>query len=104
MLRHLSPSLVYVSDSPVLSGADGASVAQLRDWVGQVVVVVGDEGHGGLADTETEDEGPLAKRGEDGGNERWWERSGMIGLGKGVEVVDADRMGDDWAKRVGGRQ
>lgn len=102
MLRHLSPSLVYLSDGPVISGAAGENVAQLNGWVGQVVVVVGDEGHGGLADTETEteDEG----QGERTGGQEWWANSGMVGLGKGVEVVDAGRVGDDWSKRVGGRE
>lgn len=103
MLRHLSPSLVYLSDTPVLSGQGGANVAQLRGWVGQTVVVVGDEGHGGLADTETEDE--AGRQGfESRKEEEWWQSSGMVGLGKGVEVVDAERVGDDWSRRVGGRE
>jgi len=58
------------------------------------VLVVGDRGTGGLADTETE--------GEEGGEE-WWEKSGLVGLGKEVEVVDAGRVGEDWGRRVVGR-
>lgn len=99
ILRHLSPSLVYLSDNPAISGLKGDHVAQLRGWVGQTIVVVGDEGHGGLADTESEDENaPFGKR------DSWWEGSDMVGLGKGVEVVDAGRVGDDWARRLGSRQ
>jgi hypothetical protein len=91
ILKHLAPQLVYVSEE--LSGTDGESVAQLRGWVGMTIVVAGE----GLADTETEDEGTREKR-------RWYERSSMVGLGKEVEVVDAARVGEDWGKRVGGRE
>ncbi|KAM0701006.1 hypothetical protein Q7P35_011366 [Cladosporium inversicolor] len=91
ILKHLGPQLVYVTEE--LSGTDGESVAQLRGWVGSTIVVAGE----GLADTETEDEGVREKR-------RWYERSSMVGLGKEVEVVDAARVGEDWGKRVGGRE
>jgi hypothetical protein len=91
ILKHLGPQLVYVAEE--LSGTDGESVAQLRGWVGSTIVVAGE----GLADTETEDEGTREKR-------RWYERSSMVGLGKEVEVVDAARVGEDWGKRVGGRE
>lgn len=91
ILKHLAPQLVYVTEN--LSGTDGESVAQLRGWVGRTIVVAGE----GLADTETEDEGARESR-------RWYERSSMVGLGKEVEVVDAARVGEDWGKRVGGRQ
>lgn len=94
ILRHLSPSLVYLSDSPELCGSKGDHVALLKGWVGQTILVVGDDGHGGLADTETEDEGV------DSAAAKWWQGSDMIGLGKDVEVVDADRVGDDWTKRL----
>lgn len=94
MLKHLAPKLVYITDA--LSGTDGDGVAQLRGWVGRTIVVAGE----GLADTETEDEG-----GAHGGDRtRWYDRSSMVGLGKEVEVVDASRVGEDWAKRVGGRE
>ena len=91
ILKHLAPQLVYVTEN--LSGTDGESVAQLRGWVGRTIVVAGE----GLADTETEDEGARESR-------RWYERSSMVGLGKEVEVVDAARVGEDWGKRVGGRE
>ncbi|GAB7359432.1 hypothetical protein MBLNU230_g6080t1 [Neophaeotheca triangularis] len=103
ILRHLAPQLVYLTDSAELSGREGESVAQLKGWVGQTVLVVGDEGHGGLADTETEtdEEGVRRERREE---DRWYERSGLVGLGKGLEVVDAAKVGDDWGRRVGGRE
>jgi len=34
---------------------------------------------------------------------KWYEESAFVGLGKEVEVVDAGRVGEDWARRVGGR-
>ena len=60
---------------------------------------MGDDGHGGLADTETEteDEGKSAGYRQ---KRSWWDGSSMIGLGKDVEVVDADRVGDDWVRRL----
>lgn len=102
ILRHLAPQLVYLTDSADLSGHEGENAAQLKGWVGQTVLVVGDDGHGGLADTETEteDEGIRRDRREE---DRWYERSSLVGLGKGLEVVDAARVGDDWGRRVGGR-
>ncbi|KAG8624671.1 hypothetical protein KVT40_007738 [Elsinoe batatas] len=96
MLRHLAPQLVYVADTPALSGVDGENLKGLKGWVGQTVVVVGDDGAGGLVDTETEGE-------EDAGRQRtvgWWEGSEIVGLGKGVEVVDVGRVGEDWRRRV----
>lgn len=97
MLRHLAPQIVYVSDS--LSGKEGETVAGLKGWVGHTVLVVGDEGHGGLADTETETEDEGIRNGK-----KWWEQSEFVGLGKEVDVVDAARVGDDWSRRVGGRE
>lgn len=100
ILRHLAPNLVYVSDT--LAGDEGANLAQLKGWVGNAVLVAGDQGTGGLADTETETEDE-----REGGRRReskWYERSEMVGLGKGVEVVDAARVGEDWARRVGGKE
>lgn len=99
MLRHLAPQLVYVSDT--LSGREGEAVAQLKGWVGHTVLVVGDEGHGGLADTETETEDERDGKRE---KRRWWEHSSLVGLGKEIDVVDAMRVGDDWSKRVAGRE
>ena len=96
LLRHLAPQLVYVSDT--LSGLEGHSVAQLKGWVGHTILVAGDEGHGGLADTETETEDERA--GERKSKLRWYENSPLVGLGKDIEVVDAARIGDDWTRRV----
>ncbi|CZT17971.1 uncharacterized protein RCC_03810 [Ramularia collo-cygni] len=97
MLRHLAPQIVYVSDG--LSGRNGETVAGLKGWVGHTVLVIGDEGHGGLADTETETEDEAIREGS-----KWWERSDFVGLGKEVDVVDAARIGDDWSRRVAGRE
>ncbi len=99
ILRHLAPSLVYLSDT--LAGDEGETIAQLKGWVGHTILVAGDEGHGGLADTSTEDEG---EGGEIRKKERWYDHSSLVGLGKAVEVVDAARVGEDWTRRVGGRQ
>ncbi|KAK5697505.1 hypothetical protein LTR97_007643 [Elasticomyces elasticus] len=114
LLRHLAPQLAYVSD--LLAGEEGRVIAKLRGWVGSAVLVVGDDGTGGLAadSDETEDE----RAGGEGGaggvgagfggrkrkEEQWYERSDLVGLGKGLEVVDVARVGDDWGKRVGGRE
>ncbi|KAF4553478.1 Hypothetical protein D9617_7g032060 [Elsinoe fawcettii] len=98
MLRHLAPQLVYVADTPALSGEKGENLKGLKGWVGQTVVVVGDDGAGGLVDTETEGE-------EEQGRQRragWWEGSEMVGLGKGVEVVDVGRVKEDWRRRIEG--
>jgi hypothetical protein len=35
---------------------------------------------------------------------KWWESTDMVGLGKGVEVVDGTRLTDDYERRVGGRE
>ncbi|KAI9842692.1 MAG: hypothetical protein M1837_006977 [Sclerophora amabilis] len=95
ILRHLAPEIVYMQES--LSGSNGDVVGHISGWVGQVIVVVGAEGgHGGLIDSE--DEVALSKIEQD----RWWQGSDRVGLGKGVEVVDGMRVGEDWAKRVGG--
>ncbi|CAG5142671.1 uncharacterized protein ALTATR162_LOCUS1198 [Alternaria atra] len=102
MLRHLGPELVYVVDA--LSGVNGQNIEDVRKWVGQTIVVVGADGTGlgGLVDTD--DEGPMRKGKESEHTVRWWQvRSDMIGLGKGVEVVDASRLEDDYERRVGGR-
>ncbi|KAI4735350.1 hypothetical protein E4T50_14136 [Aureobasidium sp. EXF-12298] len=102
ILRHLSPSLVYISDIPTLSGHDGEHVRQLKGWVGQTILVVGDDGAGGLLDTETETEDEESRRGKDREqtSDKWWETSDLVGLGKDVEVVDIGRLGEDWWRRV----
>ena len=68
------------------------------------MLVAGDEGAGGLADTETETEDEMQGGKTRERRERWYEHSPMVGLGKDVEVVDAVRVGEDWERRVGGRQ
>ncbi|KAL1801064.1 hypothetical protein ACET3X_001406 [Alternaria dauci] len=103
MIRHLGPELVYVVDA--LSGVNGQNIDDLRKWVAQTIVVVGGDGTGlgGLVDTD--DESPMRKGKESEHTVRWWQvRSDMIGLGKGVEVVDASRLEDDYERRVGGRE
>lgn len=100
MLRHLAPALAYVVDTPHLAGQKGETIAALKGWVGQTVVVVGDDGAGGLVDTETEAEDEAGR--PEGKAAPWWEGSDLVGLGKGVEVVDIRRVGDDWVHRVGG--
>lgn len=95
LLRQLAPSTVYIQENLCGSAADGDIVKQISGWVGQVVVVVGAEG-AGLIDTETEDEG-----GDQARKAKWWQDERRVGLGKGVEVVESMRLGDDWEKRVG---
>lgn len=96
LLRHIEPEIVYIQET--LSGNGGDVITSISNWVGQIVLVVGDEsGHGGLVDSEDE-------RGHPGGaeRERWWQGDPRIGLGKGVEVVEGFRVGEDWRRRVGG--
>lgn len=96
LLRHLAPEIAYIQES--LSGSGGDVITTIANWVGQIILVVGDEsGHGGLVDSEDE-------RGQSGGGvtERWWQDDPRIGLGKGIEVVDGLRVGEDWRRRVAG--
>lgn len=96
LLRHLAPEIVYLQET--LSGAGGNILSQISNWVGRIVLVVGDEsGHGGLVDSEDERAHPSHQS-----RERWWQDDPRIGLGKGVEVVDGLRLGDDWRRRVKG--
>lgn len=89
----------------MLAGNEGSAISQLKGYVGLAILVVGDDGTGGLADTETEEDETVVGAEEGGVRDRgrWYERSGLVGLGKPVEVVDAARVGEDWARRVGGR-
>ncbi|RMY17002.1 hypothetical protein D0867_06344 [Hortaea werneckii] len=112
LLRHLAPRVCYISDMLArgeedAEGKSGTAVEQLKGWVGQTVLVVGDEGTGGLADTsDTEnEEGQGVSTGRRGrsGQGKWWERSPEVGLGKSIEIVDAARVGEDWGRRVSGR-
>ncbi|KAK3045208.1 hypothetical protein LTS18_014322, partial [Coniosporium uncinatum] len=97
MLKHLAPDYVYVSES--LSGGSGENITAVKGWVGQIVVVVGADGGalGGLVDTEDESYGREEK------GEKWWQNAEMVGLGKGVEIVDSAKVGEDFDRRVGGR-
>lgn len=102
MLRHIGPELVYVVDA--LSGVNGSNIEDIKRWVGQTIVVVGSDGTGlgGLVDTD--DEGPAHKgKSSEHAVSRWWESADMVGLGKGVEIVDASRLSDDYERRAGGR-
>jgi hypothetical protein len=103
MLRHIGPELVYVVDA--LSGTHGSNIEDIKRWVGQTIVVVGSDGTGlgGLVDTD--DEGHTSKgKSSEHASAKWWESADMVGLGKGVEVVDAGRLTDDYERRVGGRE
>ncbi|KAL2220578.1 hypothetical protein M432DRAFT_650661 [Thermoascus aurantiacus ATCC 26904] len=94
ILRHLSPEIVYIQES--LTGNEGENVQLISGWVRQVVVVVGDEGgRGDLIDSE--DESAVADKGE-----KWWQKEGVTGLGKRIDVVDGLRAGEDWRRRVSG--
>ncbi|KAF4420200.1 hypothetical protein CFRS1_v015041 [Colletotrichum fructicola] len=94
ILRHLQPEIVYLQES--LAGENGQMVSSLQTWLRHdIVLVVGaDNGHGGLADSESEAEKP---------EEKWWQRPDRVGRGRGVVVVDGMRVHDDWARRVQGR-
>jgi len=97
MLRQLQPDFVYLQES--LAGIDGENVTVLQRWLRQdVVLVVGaDGGHGGLADSESE-----ADEADKAGH--WWEREDRVGRGRGVVVVEGSRVGDDWARRIEGKE
>lgn len=97
ILRHLQPDVVYLQES--LSGDNGSIVTQLQTWLNKdIILVVGAEsGDGGLADSESEAERPSAEV------KKWWQREERVGRGRGVIVVDGMRVGDDWGRRVQGR-
>jgi len=82
LLRHLAPSTVYLQES--LAGLRGEIVQQIVGWVGQIVVFV---------DAEPGSEATRV-------DHRWWMDDGKIGQGRGVEVLEIDRLGKDWAKRI----
>jgi len=109
MLRHIAPDLVYIVDA--LSGVQGRNVEDLKRWVGQTVVVVDSDGSGLGALVDTDDESASSGKGKEKASEhghlqgeKWWESSDLVGLGKGVEIVDASRFGEDFERRAGGRE
>ena len=91
ILKHLAPETVYLQET---LSSSGDAIPQIKDWVGHdIVLVVGESGHGGLlVDSEDEQEE----------KEKWWHNDARIGLGKGVEIVDGLRVGEDWRRRIGG--
>lgn len=95
MLRHLAPDFVYLQES--LAGENGSAITHLQSWLREdVVLIVGaDGGHGGLADSESEAESQVSRS-----KEQWWEREDRVGLGRGVVVVEGNRVGDYWARKV----
>lgn len=99
ILRHLAPDFVYLQES--LSGNNGDIITHLQTWLRRdIVLVVGaDGGHGGLADSESE-----AEHAGKGKTEQWWEREDRVGRGRGVVVVEGIRVGDDWARRIDGKE
>jgi hypothetical protein len=97
LMRHLAPDLVYVTEP--LAGTGGEWIEQIRSWVGQVVVVVGGPGGAGLGGlVDTEDEEGLDRDGQTA--HKWWEKTDMVGLGKGVDLVDGIRVAEDFERRV----
>lgn len=97
ILHHLKPEVVYLQES--LSGDSGSNVQKLQTWLRHdVILVVGaDNGHGGLADSESEAEKAHEER-------KWWQREERVGRGRGVVVVDGMRVSDDWSRRVQGNE
>lgn len=96
ILRHLNPDTVYLQNA--LSGKEGAHIADIQRWLpGEIVVVVGgDHGDGGLADSESEAEGTTQKSQP----EKWWEKEDRVGKGRRVDIVDHLHVSDDWARRI----
>ena len=106
LLRSLAPNLVYVQESLCGESGGGENVKAVEGWVGQVVVVLGEDAAGaGLVDTETEneteDEGRETKPRDKSGPRKWWMDESRVGLGKGVEVVEGMNLTEDWVRRVG---
>jgi hypothetical protein len=96
ILRHLSPEIIYLQES--LAGENGNTVTNLQTWLRHdVILVVGAEGSGGLADSESEAERSSKV-------EKWWQKPERVGRGRGVVVVDGMRVHDDWVRRVQGKE
>lgn len=97
ILRHIQPEVLYLQES--LGGENGSGIASLQTWMRHdIILVVGAEsGSGGLADSEPEAD-------NNGKPEQWWQRPERVGRGRGIVVVDALRVHDDWARRVQGQE
>ncbi|VUC20606.1 unnamed protein product [Clonostachys rosea] len=94
ILRHLQPEVVYLQES--LSGDNGSIITNLQTWLRyDVILVVGAESSGGLADSESEAERNTKVT-------KWWQKPERVGRGRGVIVVDGGRVHDDWTRRVQG--
>ncbi|KAI6245545.1 hypothetical protein HI914_06781 [Erysiphe necator] len=93
ILRHLKPDIVYLQES--LSGINGEYISNIQTWLRQdIVLIIGDGcNSSGLADTDSEIK-PIDSK------EYWWKREDRVGKGRGVIVMEAFRIGDDWNKRV----
>lgn len=74
MLRHLSPEIVYIQDS--LCGETGEAVQHVAGWVRQVVVVTTPEAEG---------------------DERWWQKEGVIG--RRTAVVDVTQLASHFSSQ-----
>jgi len=107
ILKSIQPEIVYIQES--LCGQSGEVVAELRGWVRQVVVVIGDEGGiGGLIDSDVEIETEEERRNETHKqrkplmieDDKWWKKEEVTGVGRGVSVVEGLRVGEDWERRV----
>jgi hypothetical protein len=97
MLKHIAPDVVYLQES--LAGPNGEVLTHLNGWVGQVAVVVGAEGgSAGIVDSDDE-----VVQGKKKPGQAWWINSDKIGLGKGGEIVESLRIGEDWGRRVEGK-
>ncbi|RYP68155.1 hypothetical protein DL770_008490 [Monosporascus sp. CRB-9-2] len=101
ILRHLQPEVLYLQES--LAGSEGNTINQLQTWLRHdIILVVGAEGgHGGLADSESEAE---AEAEQPEKPVLWWQKEERVGRGRGVVVVDSLRLGDDWDRRVQGKE
>ncbi|KAK3392271.1 hypothetical protein B0T20DRAFT_52072 [Sordaria brevicollis] len=111
ILRHIQPEIIYLQES--LAGPDGSVITSLQTWLRHdIVLVVGAEsGDGGLADSDSEDDADTEKNGEkekkkEAEETKWWQKEERVGKGRGVVVVDvrAGKLGDDWIRRVQGRE
>lgn len=98
ILRHLQPEVIYLQES--LAGDNGTVINHIQTWLKyDVILVVGAEsGHGGLADSESEEEKAGGKM------QKWWQREDRVGRGRGIVVVDSMRVHDDWTRRVEGKE